>query len=182
MRKIAMLLGMLAFVATACGGDTKVGAGGTAGTDGGTAGGTVTTTTGGDGDICGIGRGLESLGELLGGVAAATDPSAFDDFVTNLDQASAQIDAAVAASPDEIRADFQLMADTFKTWLPLFREMAPILQQAQSDPTKVDPGALTRLQEISAELEATVDQTELQAAGDRISAYFARECGITFDE
>jgi hypothetical protein len=86
--------------------------------------------------------------------------AASGDLKTNLEKASANIDAAVAASPSEIRADFQLYANDF------LKPLIAAYQKANYDPTKVDYTAITRL----------ATDAKLKAAGDHITAYYQAHC------
>jgi len=97
------------------------------------------------------------LSEAFGAVGG-TDAD-FDDVSTFFDEFA-------DSAPEEIRADFQILADAWD-------EYAEILPDLQVEPGETpDPEALAQLQQAL----ASIDQQEVEAASERISAWAEANC------
>lgn len=106
-------------------------------------------------------RDLVEAGQKLSqafGAAAPTD----EDY----DDVSKFFDEFADNAPEEIRADFQVLAEAWEVY-------AEVLPDLQVEPGQApDPEALQRLQEATAQL----DQQELTAASERIEAWTTENC------
>ncbi len=127
---------------------------------------TEETTTGDDSDdfddlASGECRDLVEAGQKLSqafGAAAPTD----EDY----DDVSEFFDEFADNAPEEIRADFQVLAEAWEVY-------AEVLPDLRVEPGETpDPEALQKLQEATAQL----DQQELTAASERIEAWTTENC------
>ena len=97
------------------------------------------------------------LSEAFGAAGSGTE---------DLDDVSTFFDEFADSAPEEIRADFQILADAWD-------EYAEILPELQVDPGETpDPEALAKLQQAL----ASIDQQEVAAASQRISAWAEENC------
>lgn len=84
----------------------------------------------------------------------------------DLDDVSTFFDEFADSAPEEIRADFQILADAWD-------EYAEILPELQVEPGETpDPEALAKLQQAL----ASIDQQEVAAASQRITAWAEANC------
>jgi hypothetical protein len=84
---------------------------------------------------------------------------------TDLDEASDAFAELTAAAPDEIKDDFQVIADAYN-------KLADALQGVDLSSTNPDPQALAKLTQISQEL----DQAKLTQASTNISKWAQENC------
>jgi len=169
---IAVALTALVLVGAGCGGDDDAASDATtlteATTDETTTDDTITdetTTDTDDSDDFDLASGecaeLVEAGTKLSeafGAAGGTDGD-FDDVSTFFDEFA-------DSAPEEIRADFQILADAWD-------EYADILPDLQVEPGETpDPEALAQLQQAL----AAIDQEEVAAASERISAWAEANC------
>jgi hypothetical protein len=164
MRRTALILVPLALVlgVAACGDDDDDNGGGAAAEDAGsedatTEEGSSDNASGGDSDSewCELARDVEAQDDLFSDVDF-TDPEAMRAAFS---EATEVLEEAADKAPDEISDDVNLSLDTF-------REYLAVLEEADYDILNIDP---TEFEQIGAEAEP---------AGQRISAYNERVCGI----
>jgi hypothetical protein len=167
LRRLMALLVLGALLLAACGGDD--GGSDEAGGDVGEAtGGDVGEVTGGDGDVGIFGAG--ECAEVVAAMASAANalPAAMSGSAGDLEQSVEAMQAFAAEAPEEIREDFQMLAEAYA-------RIGQILADSGYDPASGEPpsaDAIAALQEAGNELNSA----ELQAAGERINAYFEAEC------
>jgi len=167
LRRLLALLVLGSLLLAACGGD-----------DGGSdeAGGDGAAVTGedggeapeGDGDV-GIFDAAECA-EVINAMAAAASamPAAMSGSAGDLEQSVEAMQAFAAEAPEEIREDFQLLAEAYA-------RMGQILADSGYDPASGQPPSaevMAALQEAGAELNSA----DFQGASERITAYFEAEC------
>jgi hypothetical protein len=99
---------------------------------------------------------FDSIGDAFGGTPEKIE-AMFDDITTELDDA---VDKAPSAIEDEVKMTQDAVAD-----------MKRVLSDADYNMLDVDMG----------ELEKIMANTDMEAAGDKIEAYNAEECGIAAD-
>jgi hypothetical protein len=160
---VLLLAGTMLFAA--CGDD---GGGLDGGGDGGGDGGTETGTDDGGGDIGVIDAG--QCAEVAAAMAAAAQaiPAAFSGSETDLEASIQQLQAFADAAPDEIAADLAIIYEAYA-------EFAQILADADFDPASGQappPEVIAALEQAS----ATLDSAEVQAAAERVNAYFEAGC------
>ena len=125
-----------------------------------------TTTDDDSGDLGDLASGecadlVESSTKLSEAFGAAADPSG-----DNFDDVSKFFDEFAENAPEEIRADFQVLAEAWDVY-------AEILPDLQVEPGQTpDPEALAKLQAAL----ASVDQQKVAAASERISAWTTANC------
>jgi hypothetical protein len=90
---------------------------------------------------------------------------AFTGGETDLDQASDAFAELTAAAPDEIKDDFQVIADAYN-------KLADALQGVDLTSTNPDPEALAKITQISQEL----DQAKLTQASTNIANWAKDNC------
>jgi predicted small secreted protein len=171
LRRIMALLVLGSLLLAACGGDD----GGSDEADGGgaTTGGDVGEVTGGDGGDGDGDVGIFDAGrcaEVVAAMASAANaiPAAMSGSAADLEQSVEAMQAFAAEAPEEIREDFQLLAEAYA-------RIGQALADSGYDPASGQPPsaeAMAALQEAGAELNTE----EFQAASERISAYFEAEC------
>ena len=169
-RKLAILLVLVAVGATACGSSSKgassttssTAAGSTPTAGGGSTDSSSTPTTGklsGDSgsNFCDLARSYVSKALDSSNIATGTPESlkqAYKDIGSELDQAK-------AVAPNELKADF----DTFSTAI---KQLADALAAANYDITKVAPSSL-----------ASLDTPALKAASDHVEQYVEQVCHVS---
>jgi hypothetical protein len=168
LRRLLTLLVLGSLLLAACGGGDDGGSEDAGGDAGGTTGGDAGEVTGGDGDV-GIFDAAECA-EVVTAMAAATSgiTAAMSGSGGDLEQSIEAMQAFAAEAPEEIREDFQLLAEAYA-------RMAQVLADSGYDPASGQPPSaevMAALQEAGDELNSP----ELQEASERISAYFAAEC------
>jgi ABC-type glycerol-3-phosphate transport system substrate-binding protein len=165
---------VLGLVAAGCGGgdeeasDTQTVATDTVGTDEATDETTTDDTDTDTGDIDDLGVfGSGECAELIGASAALSQ--AFGSAGTpgdDVDEVQAFFDEFVDDAPEEIREDFQVLADAYSAY-------ADVLADVQVEPGQVpDAETLQKLQEAI----ASIDQQEVSEASLRISAWATENC------
>jgi hypothetical protein len=92
--------------------------------------------------------------------ASAASGASMADLKTNLEKLRANLDVYASSAPSEIKADVKVYVDDFLK--PFMTEM----QRVNYDFTKANLSVLQSL----------ATNTKLQAAGQRISAYYAAHC------
>jgi hypothetical protein len=85
---------------------------------------------------------------------------------TDLDQAKAAFDDLTAAAPDEIKDDFEVIADAYS-------KMVDALQGVDLSNPNPDPATLQKLTQLGQEL----DQAKLTQASTNISTWARDNCG-----
>lgn len=120
------------------------------------------------GDSSGPGASTESFCAAMGGFSSLD--AAFEDIdlsPESIEQAfeaiSSQVEAAVKVAPAEISQDIETVADGIELFLDILREADFNLFALGED-------------------AAALEDPELDAAGDRVTAYVKSECGIDLDE
>ncbi len=84
----------------------------------------------------------------------------------DFDDVSRFFDEFADSAPEEIRADFQVLAEAWEVY-------ADVLPDLQVDPGETpDPEALAKLQQAT----ASIDQEEFAAASERINAWTTENC------
>ncbi|MBA3332738.1 MAG: hypothetical protein H0U30_01995 [Actinobacteria bacterium] len=84
----------------------------------------------------------------------------------DLDDVSRFFDEFADSAPEEIRADFQVLAEAWEVY-------AEVLPDLQVEPGETpDPEALANLQQAT----ASIDQEEFAAASERINAWTTENC------
>lgn len=169
LRRLLALLVLGSLLLAACGGDD--GGSDEAGGDAGeTTGGDVGEVTGGDGggDIGMFGAG--ECAEVVAAMAAASSgiSAAMSGSGSDLEQSIEAMQAFAAEAPEEIREDFQMLAEAYA-------RIGQALADSGYDPASGQPPSA----EAMAALQAAGDEmnsAEFQAASERISAYFDAEC------
>ena len=124
-----------------------------------------TTTDDDSGDLGGLASGecadLVESSAKLSQAFGATDPSG-----DNYDEVSTFFDEFAENAPEEIRADFQVLAEAWEVY-------AEVLPDLQVEPGQTpDPEALARLQTAL----TSIDQQKVSAASERISAWTTENC------
>ena len=124
-----------------------------------------TTTDDDSGDLGDLASGecadLVESSAKLSQAFGATDPSG-----DNFDDVSRFFDEFAENAPEEIRADFQVLADAWEVY-------AEVLPDLQVEPGQTpDPEALARLQTAL----TSIDQQKVSAASERISAWTTANC------
>ncbi|MGH3133810.1 MAG: hypothetical protein ACRDNY_08760 [Gaiellaceae bacterium] len=159
---IAVVL-MLALAGAGCGGDDEAAGDTEAAVTETTDGTTTDGTEAGDLDTLASGECQElvqasvQLSQALGAAGNSGD---------DLDQARELFDELAAGAPDEIREDVQVLADAYAEYADVFADI-------QVEPGQVpDAEALQRLQEAL----ASIDQEEVTAASQRLSAWATANC------
>jgi hypothetical protein len=115
-----------------------------------------------------VGDSIESdeCQELIQASASLSQALGSGGTDSELDDVSTFFDEFAEEAPEEIRADFQVLADAYEAYA---EAIAGIDLQAGETP---DPEALQQLQEA---LES-IDQAEVTAASERISAWTTENC------
>ncbi|CAN5265133.1 hypothetical protein BH23VER1_BH23VER1_37490 [soil metagenome] len=104
---------------------------------------------------------MDTFAEGMGGLmTGGLDPE-------SLEQVAGQLEAAAEVAPDDIRDDFEVMAEELGGF---YRVLADMDYQPGSVPTPEQAEELSQLGE-------SMDQEALQAATDNISAWFEDNCG-----
>lgn len=156
MRKLLLVLVVSILALTGCGGD-----GGDDGdTGGGAAAGRDDTDFSGSGsdDFCDLAESYMEQFDDAGGSGG--------DIEAEYQELVAAIDDLASEAPGEIKADVEVVNGAFK-------RMVAILEKYDYDFTKIP--------EDEAEA-ASVDSPEVEAASDRVEAYFEKVCGIDTDD
>jgi hypothetical protein len=170
LRRLLALLVLGSLLLAACGGGDDGGSDDAGGDAGETTGGDVGEVTGGDGggDIGMFGAG--ECAEVIAAMAAASSgiSAAMTGSDSDLEQSIEAMQAFAAEAPEEIREDFQMLAEAYA-------RIGQALADSGYDPASGQPPSaevMAALQEAGDELNSP----ELQEASERISAYFAAEC------
>ncbi len=122
----------------------------------------TTTTTDDLGDLAsGECADLVESGQKLSQALGSGTPTG-EDF----DDVSQFFDEFADSAPEEIRADFQVLAEAWEVY-------AEVLPDLQVEPGETpDPEALAKLQQAT----ASIDQEEFAAASERINAWTTENC------
>ncbi|HVL32171.1 MAG TPA: hypothetical protein VM600_01160, partial [Actinomycetota bacterium] len=131
-----------------------------------------TTAGGGDGSkYCQLARALEDDADQLEDIDFTDVAKLGDEFRRIINQIEPQLDAYVAASPSGIKADAQVLAQSF-------RELKRILESFDYDFSRAqDPKVAAELQKLG----TLFNDKDIEAATDRIETYNKDECGIEPD-
>ena len=105
-----------------------------------------------------------SMGRLASGLQTA-----FSGTAANLDTSIDELEAFASAAPAEIRSDFEKVAEGYAAVIKAF-------QDAGYDPTSGKPPSPEAAQKLEAASESLND-ADLNAAGQRVSTWFAQKCG-----
>lgn len=160
MRRALLTTVLLALLLVACGGDsddTKPAGATTSTTAVGTATpGSINTNFTGEGSerFCGLARSFSERRDRLGD----TDLTNIKPLVV---EAESGLRDLVAAAPNEIRTDAQVVAAAFTSFMKA-------LERVNYDATKLPPDAMSGLQ-----------KPEVQVSGQRLVSYSEKVCGIT---
>ena len=135
---------------------------------GGDAGGDSEDSGGGDGggDLSKT-RCAELVSEMSEAQAAASQALSGD--TQSLEDSAAALEEFADDAPEEIRDDFQLIADGYSSIVRALADADIDLSGGQAP----DPEALEELQRVAEEL----DTAEFQAASERVQKFFEEECG-----
>jgi ABC-type phosphate/phosphonate transport system substrate-binding protein len=149
MRKFIALLALCAALVGACGGDGDKKSSDTtaAGSDTTVAAGNAVAAGGAFGDFCASKAGL-----------TPPNPGSGADLKTSTENAAAALDQAVKHAPSDIKGDVATVAAAYKKFINAMRA-------ANYDFTKINP------QEMQA-----IGTSDVQAAGNRITAWVAAHC------
>jgi hypothetical protein len=154
----ALLVG--AFVLAACSGDDDAETVSPAAGDGG----------GDTGEVGGVFDAAECAQVVAAmSAAAASVPQAMSGSAGDLDQSLAQLQAFAEAAPEEIRADLMLVYEGYGAFLAA-------MEDAGYDPSSGEvppPEAIAAMEAAS----QTLSDPEFTAASERVSAWFATNCG-----
>lgn len=158
-RFVALLI-VGAFVLAACGGGDDAETVSPAAGDGG-------------GDTGGVG-GVFDTAECAQAVAAwsaaaAAVPLAMSGSTGDLDQSLTQLQAFADAAPEEVRADLLLVYQGYG-------EFMTAMQESGYDPSSGEAPSAEAIAAMEAASQ-TLDDPEFTAASDRVSAWFATNCG-----
>jgi hypothetical protein len=156
--RFVVLLVVGAFVFTACGGGDDAG--------GGTTGGAGATAAGVAGPLDAV-----ECAQVVTAMAAAAAaiPQVMSGEAGDLSTSVDQLEAMAAKAPEEIRDDLLLVAQGYATY-------SAALQNSGWDPASGEappPEVVAALTEASQAL----DDADFQAASERVSAWFATNCG-----
>jgi ABC-type glycerol-3-phosphate transport system substrate-binding protein len=167
---IAVALTALVLVSAGCGGDDEAASDTTTLTDTTTDETTTDETTTDDTTMDSDDLGSLASGECAELIEAGTKLSeafgAAGSADSDFDDVSTFFDEFADSAPEEIRADFQILADAWD-------EYAEIVPELQVEPGETpDPEALAKLQQAL----ASIDQQEVAAASQRISAWAEANC------
>lgn len=168
-RVMVLLIAILALVAAGCGGDSNESAG-----DAETTVATVETTdddTMTDDSAAATDDDADDTVELSGKCAEFADIStrigeSLSGDTANLDEAADLFDEIADEVPDEIREDYQVIADNFS-------KIAEALEGVDLTSGETpSPEALAKLQEVT----ASMDSAEVQQASENIQAWVEENC------
>jgi hypothetical protein len=157
-RRAMVMVAALALAGGACGGDDDAdvtddaAATSDASDDGGDSG----DDGSGGGEWCDMARNVEAEMDTFEDVDF-TDPESLEDAYQQMID---EVEDAVDSAPDEIEDDLELIIDGFK-------ELFEALQDVDFDFLELD--------------QSVLENSEVEAASDRIEAYNERECGIESD-
>lgn len=155
MRKLIAVMGLSAVLLLgACGGGDSDNDNDTA------AGGTTTTAVAGSNNNGGGGGGggNSAFCAARAGFTPPNPSANSSDLKSSMEEAEQALSKAAAASPSEIRADVAVVADAYKKFIAA-------MKAANYDFTKVNAN----------EMQA-ISSTEVQAAGQRITEWVAKNC------
>lgn len=124
------------------------------------------TTTDTDTDTVGDSLASEDCQELINASASLSRAFGSGGADSDLDDVSTFFDEFAEEAPDEIRDDFQVLADAYESYAEAIEGID--LQSGQTP----DPETLQQLQEAL----ASIDQEEVTAASERISAWANDNC------
>lgn len=164
---IAVVL-LLALAGASCGGDDEESAGDTDTVTLETTTDETTTdeTTTEDDETVGDSLASEDCQELINASASLSQAFGSAGADSDLDDVSTFFDEFADEAPEEIRADFQILADGYEAYA---EALADVDLQAGETP---DAEAVARLQEAL----TSIDQEEVAAASTRISAWANENC------
>ncbi len=165
-KKLAALLAALAllvFAASGCGGEggSAAGDGSTAAVETNPSGSDETSSTGDDGPL--LGGECKEFVDLAADMEQAFSSSA--GGLGNIGQAKEIMDRIAERVPDEIKEDFEVVADAFG-------KMAEALDGVDLSTASTDPSVLQKLQDAL----ASVDQAKVDAASKNIDAWTKANC------
>jgi hypothetical protein len=156
--RFVVLLVVGAFVLGACGGGDDDG-GGTTGAAGGDGGGVA-----GPLDAAECAQVVSAMA-----AAAAAVPQVMSGEVGDLGTSVDQLEAMAAKAPEEIRADLLTVAQGYAAY-------SQALQDSGWDPSSGEAPPPEAIAALTAAGQA-LDDADFQAASDRVSAWFADNCG-----
>ena len=153
--RFVVLLVIGAFVLAACGGGDDEGGAGTTGAAGGVAG----------------PRDAEECGKDVSAIAAAAPavPQVMSGEAGDLGTSVEQLEAMAAKAPEEIRADLLVVAQGYAAY-------SQALQDSGWDPSSGEAPPPEVIAALTVAGQA-LDDADFQAASDRVSAWFAANCG-----
>lgn len=161
-RFVAVLI-VGAFVLAACGGGDDTSAASPAA-------GTGSDTGGDTGGVAGAFDTAECAQAVAAwSAAAAAVPQAMSGSAGDLDQSLAQLQAFAEAAPEEIRADLMLVYQAYG-------EFMSAMQDSGYDPSSGEAPSAEAIAAMEAASQKMNDP-EVSAASDRVSAWFATNCG-----
>ena len=152
MRRHLVLVAAASALLVSCGGDDDDGGGESDGE--------------GAGDYCEALADFKASSDALDAFGDDSTPEQVETAFTDIDET---LDPLVAAAPDEIKADAELLASST-------RELVDALAANDYDLE------VFALDEGNQELLASLDSEEFNAAGERLDTYGQDQCGITIDE
>jgi hypothetical protein len=171
---LLVLLACIALIAVACGGDDDDAAG--TATDDTTSDDSTDDEDESDDDggeapidgeaFFGFCDGDFSPGAFGAGALTSIDPTN-PDMEASMQAMVAQFDELADAAPDEIKADFEVLADVFHEYDEILAEIDYNFLALASDP---------EAQAKFSELESAFDSDELDAASDNIEAWTEENC------
>jgi hypothetical protein len=164
---IAVVL-VLALAGAACGGDEETAGETDTVTLETTTDETTTDETTEETDTDTVGDSIESedCQELINASASLSQALGSAGTDSDLDDVSTFFDEFAEEAPEEIRADFQVLADAYEAYAEAIEGID--LQSGQTP----DPEALQQLQDAL----TSIDQEEVTAASERISAWANENC------
>jgi len=131
------------------------------------AGGTDTSTGDGDPGIFGSAECAQAV--TAWGAAVAAAGAAQGTGAGDLEASLGQLQAVASSAPEEIRGDLTTVYEAYATFLGA-------LQEAGYDPTSGAAPTAEQLAAMQSASEALQD-TEVEAASQRVSAWFESNCG-----
>ena len=153
--RFVVLLVVGAFVLAACGGGNDSGGGGTTGAGGGVA---------GPLDAAECAQVVTAMA-----AAAAAVPQVMSGETGDLSTSVDQLEAMASKAPDEIRDDLLTVAQGYAAY-------SQALQDSGWDPSSGEAPPPDVMAALTAAGQA-LDDADFQAASDRVSAWFADNCG-----
>jgi hypothetical protein len=118
------------------------------------------------GDYCEALADFKASSDALDAFGDDATPEQLETAFTDIDET---LDPLVAAAPEEIKADAELLASSTRELVEAFAANDFDLE-------------VFALDEGNQELVASLDSEEFNAAGERFDAYGQEQCGITIDD